>query len=135
MSPVPIVLIVDGNVIDESNYTVTEGSTVVTFTKAFFDSLGEGEHTVEIISEDGSAQALFDIAKSTIPVENPSGTIDSYSWSEIQYLARLNLSKEEYMDEPAGDEIDECMKIWDKYGEDVMHHDGLEYELETEAYV
>ena len=39
------------------------------------------------------------------------------------------------MDEPAGDEIVECMKIWKKYGEDVMHHDGLEYELETEAYV
>ena len=55
---------------------------------------------------------------------------DSKDW-EWQWT----LGKEEYMDEPEGDEIVECMKIWDKYGEDVMLHDGLEYELETEAYV
>ena len=79
---------VDGSVVDPSNYTVTEGSTIVTFTKAFFDSLGEGDHTIEIVSEDGSAQASFDIAK---PV-----TINSYSWSEIQALARANLTAEEY---------------------------------------
>jgi hypothetical protein len=55
---------------------------------------------------------------------------DSKDW-EWQWT----FGKEEYMDEPEGDEIVECMKIWDKYGEDVMLHDGLEYELETEAYV
>lgn len=55
---------------------------------------------------------------------------DSKDW-EWQWT----LGKEKYMDEPAGDEIDECMKIWKKYGEDVMHHDGLEYELQAEAYV
>ena len=79
---------VDGSVVDPSNYTVTEGSTIVTFHKEFFDSLGEGDHTIEIVSEDGSAQASFDIAK---PV-----TINSYSWSEIQALARANLTAEEY---------------------------------------
>ena len=87
---------VDGSVVDPSNYTVTEGSTVVTFTKSFFDSLGEGEHTVEIVSEDGVAEASFEVAKPTIPAENPSGTINSYSWDEIKYLAGLQLSKEEY---------------------------------------
>ena len=80
---------VDGSVVDPSNYTVTEGSTIVTFTKAFFDSLGEGDHTIEIVSEDGSAQASFDI-------EKPSVTINSYSWSEIQTLARAGLTAEEY---------------------------------------
>ena len=83
---------VDGSVVDPSNYTVTEGSTIVTFTKAFFDSLGEGEHTVEIISEDGVAEAEFEVAKPTLPAENPSGTVNSYSWSELKLLAEAKMS-------------------------------------------
>ena len=83
---------VDGGVVDPSNYTVTEGSTIVTFTETFFNSLGEGEHTVEIVSEDGSAQASFDIEKSTLPAKNPSGTVNSYSWSELKLLAQAKMS-------------------------------------------
>ena len=83
---------VDGSVVDPSNYTVTEGSTIVTFTKAFFDSLGEGEHTVEIVSEDGVAEAEFEVAKPTLPAENPSGTVNSYSWSELKLLAQAKMS-------------------------------------------
>ena len=83
---------VDGSVVDPSNYTVTEGSTIVTFTKTFFDSLGEGEHTVEIISEDGVAEAEFEVAKPTLPAENPSGTVNSYSWSELKLLAQAKMS-------------------------------------------
>lgn len=67
---------------------------IVTFTKAFFNSLGEGEHTIEIISRDGSAIASFEI-KDFIPDENSDATIDSYSWSEIKYLAGLKLSPAE----------------------------------------
>ena len=83
---------VDGSVVDPSNYTVTEGSTIVTFTKTFFDSLGEGDHTIEIVSEDGVAEASFDIAKPTLPAENPSGTVNSYSWSELKLLAQAKMS-------------------------------------------
>jgi prepilin-type N-terminal cleavage/methylation domain-containing protein len=54
---------IDNNVIDPSNYTVTEGSTIVTFTKEYFNSLGEGKHTVEIVSNDGIADASFAIQK------------------------------------------------------------------------
>ena len=86
---------VDGNVVDPSNYTVTEGSTIVTFKKEFFDSLDEGEHVVEIISNDGTASASFNIMNG-VPAENPSGTIDSYSWSQIKSLAQLKLSAAEY---------------------------------------
>ena len=83
---------VDGSVVDSSNYTVTEGSTIVTFTETFFNSLGEGDHTIEIVSEDGVAEASFDIAKSTLPAKNPSGTVNSYSWSELKLLAQAKMS-------------------------------------------
>ena len=50
---------VDGEVVDESNYSVTEGSTIVTFTESYTQSLSSGEHTVEIVSKNGSASADF----------------------------------------------------------------------------
>ena len=35
---------VDGTLIDKANYTLKEGSTIITFTQAFMDSLSAGEH-------------------------------------------------------------------------------------------
>ena len=42
---------VNGEVIDSSNYKVTEGSTVVTLYADYIASLGDGDHDVQIISE------------------------------------------------------------------------------------
>lgn len=39
---------VDGNLVDPSNYTAVEGSTVVTFKSSYLDSLGEGNHDVNL---------------------------------------------------------------------------------------
>ena len=39
---------VDGTVVDAKNYTVTEGSTIVTFTAEYLESLATGKHTVAI---------------------------------------------------------------------------------------
>ena len=50
---------VDGSVVDPSLYTVTEGSTIITFKPEFYASLSEGEHVIEIVSDDGSAFANF----------------------------------------------------------------------------
>ena len=36
----------DGEVVDPSNYTVKEGSTILTFTSAYLDTLSPGRHTV-----------------------------------------------------------------------------------------
>lgn len=41
---------VDGTVVDAKNYTVTEGSTIVTFTAEYLESLATGKHTVAIVS-------------------------------------------------------------------------------------
>ena len=46
---------VDGNVIDRANYEVKEGSTVVTLTKDYLQSLSVGSHTIRILYTDGKA--------------------------------------------------------------------------------
>ena len=52
---------VDGNLIDKSNYTAKEGSTVITLKADYLNILTEGTHTVEIIWTDGSAQTSFKV--------------------------------------------------------------------------
>ena len=44
---------VDDTVVDSSNYTITEGSTIVTFKESYLEKLSPGYHTLKIISEDG----------------------------------------------------------------------------------
>lgn len=50
---------VDSSVVSSSNYTVTSGSTIITFTKEYAATLSRGNHTVEIISSGGTAVADF----------------------------------------------------------------------------
>lgn len=58
---------VDGVVVDAKNYTVTKGSTIVTFTAEYLESLATGKHTVAIVSsisgEEKKATAEFTVAK------------------------------------------------------------------------
>lgn len=58
---------VDGTVVDAKNYTVTEGSTIVTFTAEYLERLATGKHTVAIVSsisgEEKKATAEFTVAK------------------------------------------------------------------------
>ena len=56
---------VDGTVIDASNYTVTEGSTIITFKADYLKTLSEGSHTFELVWTDGSASTSFTVAKNT----------------------------------------------------------------------
>ena len=48
---------VDDVLVDESNYTVTEGSTVITLKKEYIQTLSYGTHVVKIVSDDGKASA------------------------------------------------------------------------------
>ncbi len=56
---------VDGNVIDPSNYTVTEGSTIITLKADYLKTLSEGSHTFELVWTDGSASTNFTVAANT----------------------------------------------------------------------
>ena len=58
-------VLVDGTVVDPSNYTVTEGSTIITFKPEFLKTLPEGSHTFEIVWTDGTASTNFTVAKNT----------------------------------------------------------------------
>lgn len=51
----------DGKTLDEKNYTVKEGSTVVTLKAEFVGSLSVGEHKIGIVSESGTASTTFTV--------------------------------------------------------------------------
>ena len=56
---------------------------------------------------------------------------DSKDW-EWEWIG----GHEQYPAQPSGDEIQECLRIWNKYSRDILHHqDNMEYEAEVEAYV
>ena len=53
----------DGKTLDEKNYTVKEGSTVVTLKADYVAALSAGEHTLGIVSESGIATATFTVSE------------------------------------------------------------------------
>ncbi|MGN0359457.1 MAG: DUF6273 domain-containing protein, partial [Hominisplanchenecus sp.] len=56
---------VDGRLLDQSNYTAKEGSTIITLKAAYLNALAAGDHTVEILWTDGSAGTTVTINAST----------------------------------------------------------------------
>ena len=58
-------VMVDGNIIDPSNYTASEGSTIIELHEDYLKTLSEGIHTLAIVWTDGSASTNFTVAKNT----------------------------------------------------------------------
>ena len=56
---------VDGNVVDPTNYTAREGSTIIELHADYLKTLSEGPHTFEIAWTDGTASTGFTVAKNT----------------------------------------------------------------------
>ena len=56
----------DGKTLDEKNYTVKEGSTVVTLKADYVATLSAGEHTIGIVSESGTATTTFTVNAKTV---------------------------------------------------------------------
>lgn len=52
---------VDGKDVDSSNYTVEEGSTIVTLNASYLETLSAGKHTLAIVSDTGTAETEFTI--------------------------------------------------------------------------
>ena len=63
---------VDGKTIDESNYTVESGSIIVTLKEDYVAGFSEGEHTLGIVSESGTATAHFTVNEKTTGTQEPS---------------------------------------------------------------
>ena len=63
----------DGKTLDEKNYTVKEGSTVVTLKADYVATLSVGEHTIGIVSESGTATTTFTVnAKAVVDYDTNS---------------------------------------------------------------
>ncbi|MBR3761252.1 MAG: right-handed parallel beta-helix repeat-containing protein [Lachnospiraceae bacterium] len=45
----------DSQKVDEANYTLKEGSTIVTFKESYLETLSVGEHTVTLVYQDGNS--------------------------------------------------------------------------------
>ena len=52
---------VDGKDVDPSNYTVKEGSTIVTLNASYLGTLSAGKHTLAIVSDTGTAETEFTV--------------------------------------------------------------------------
>ena len=65
---------IDNELVDISNYKVTEGSTIITFNKEFVSKLSIGKHTLKVMFSNGEASTEFSVVKEV--VENPK-TIDN----------------------------------------------------------
>ena len=63
---------VDGTEVANSNYTVTEGSTVVTFNADFLATLSTGRHEVEIISQNDIVSASFTVVDGVAEIDGTS---------------------------------------------------------------
>ena len=63
---------VDNELVDPKNYTAESGSTIITLKKEFVDTLSVGEHTLKVVFNDGGeAITTFNVAKVTVPTDNP----------------------------------------------------------------
>ena len=68
---------VDDELVDPNNYTAESGSTIITLKKEYVDKLYIGKHTLKVVfSDGGQATTIFNVVKTTIPVENPN-TLDN----------------------------------------------------------
>ncbi|MDD7149429.1 MAG: hypothetical protein PUH53_01920, partial [Mycoplasma sp.] len=68
---------VDDELVDPNNYTAESGSTIITLKKEYVDKLSIGKHTLKVVfSDGGQATTIFNVAKTTVSVENPN-TLDN----------------------------------------------------------
>lgn len=65
---------IDNELVDLSNYKVTEGSTIITFNNGFVSKLSVGKHSLKVMFSNGEASTEFSVVKEV--VENPK-TIDN----------------------------------------------------------
>lgn len=79
-------VMVDGKTVDPKYYTVKSGSTIVTFTKEFLDSLSVGDHEVKFLFTNGTAKATITVvekqAQETKPADNDKTDINKPAASQ-----------------------------------------------------
>ena len=66
----------DGNTLEEKNYTKKEGSTIITLNSDFVATLSVGEHTLAIVSQSGTATAKFTVKAKPTETATPQPTVE-----------------------------------------------------------
>ncbi len=79
---------VDGVALDEANYTVKSGSTVVTLNADYVATLAVGAHTLGIVSESGTATAKFTVNKKAEEVTSAETTTTPSNKAETTDLIK-----------------------------------------------
>ena len=76
---------IDGKTLDPKHYTVKEGSTIVTVKAYYVSTLSVGTHTIDIVSEGGTAETTFTIqAKKTVDTSDRTSLL---MWSGIMLMS------------------------------------------------
>ncbi|MBR3323491.1 hypothetical protein IKG16_01225 [Candidatus Saccharibacteria bacterium] len=57
----------DGEIVNSTNYTTKSGSTIITFTDSYTNSLSAGNHTLRVVTANGEASTTFTLKKSANP--------------------------------------------------------------------
>lgn len=80
---------VDGKDLDASNYTVEEGSTIVTLKPSYLETLSAGKHTLAIVSDTGTAETEFTVvAAEKQPADDESANDKAASDGDKESLAK-----------------------------------------------
>lgn len=91
---------VDSQDLDASNYTVKEGSTIVTLKASYLESLSAGKHTLAIVSDTGTATTEFTIkaAAASDDTQSPQtgDTSNILLWAVLLLLSGSVLSAVTY---------------------------------------
>ena len=90
---------VDGKDLDAANYTVKEGSTIVTLKAEYLETLSVGKHTLAIVSDTGTAAAEFTIQAA------PTST------SSTRYYVCQSCGHHDWTATDAGYRCDYCGKV------------------------
>ena len=81
---------VDGAEIADSNYTATSGSTVVTLTPDYLNTLGTGSHSIGIVSAAGTASGTFTVAAAAGGGSSSAG--DTYTLVDTDSIGEVYLN-------------------------------------------
>ena len=83
---------IDGNTVDLENYSIKQGSTIVMFTKDYWESLSVGVHTLDVFYRDGGISTAKFIVKekenedvSTSDIDSTSTTNSTFSTSSTSF--------------------------------------------------
>ena len=58
---------VDGKTVDKNDYEAKEGSVIIDLKPTYLETLSVGEHTLNVVFEDGNVETTFSIIQANLP--------------------------------------------------------------------